>query len=225
MVSQFPNAGYKWEGFTNEVTDRITIETGGTYILTTIFACQKVTEIFQVVEEGIFFSLGEDRQIDLGESVQLLPVVQSTRPFDIFQWMGLSIDLCLACPTQNFIPLENEIVSLSITNEAGCMNEDSVAIIVNKDRSVFVPNAFSPNGDGINDLVFANTKIPREIVYFRIFNRWGAVVFEHKNGLTNDPSFGWDGMFKGEEVNTGVFVYDLLLVYPCLLYTSDAADE
>ena len=214
LVSQFPNAEYVWEDFTNEITDRITIEVGGTYFLTTTVGCQIITEIFEVSEESIFFSLGEDQFIELGEPVQLLPIVQSSRPFDIFQWMGLNPNLCLDCPSQSFIPLENQLISLSITNEAGCMDTDSVSIFINRDRSVFVPNAFSPNGDGINDLVFASTKIPREIGYFRIFNRWGAVVFEHKNGLTNDPSFGWDGIFKGEAVNTGVFIYDLLLVYP-----------
>jgi len=214
LVSQFPNADYDWEDFNNETTDRITIETGGTYFLTTIVGCQIITEIFQVAEEDIVFSLGGDQYIELGESVQISPRIQSTSPDSIYEWTGINSSICLDCPTQNYIPLENEIVHLSITNQAGCINEDAVAIFVNADRSVFVPNAFSPNGDGLNDLVFPSTKLPRQISYFRIYNRWGALIFEQKDGRTNDPSFGWNGIFKGEVVNNGVFVYDLLLIYP-----------
>ncbi len=214
LISQFPNGEYLWDDFEEGTTDRVIIETGGTYILTTVVGCQIITEIFQVTEEWINFSLGGDQFVDLGKSITISPAVQSTSPDSIYQWTGSNPQICLDCPTQNFIPLEDDIINLRITNQAGCINQDSIAIFVNADRSVFVPNAFSPNGDGINDLVFASSKISREILYFRIYNRWGALVFENKNGITNDPSFGWDGIFKGEKVNNDVFVYDLLLSYP-----------
>ena len=190
LISEFPNAEYLWDDFEEETTDRITIETGGIYVLTTVIGCQIITEIFQVTEESINFSLGGNQFIDLGESITISPTIQSTSSDSIYQWTGNSSEICLDCPIQNFIPLENDKISLTITNQAGCINQDSINIFVNTDRTVFVPNAFSPNSDGNNDLLFVSTKIPQQILYFRIYNRWGALVFENKNGQTNDSTFG-----------------------------------
>ncbi|MFK7809851.1 MAG: gliding motility-associated C-terminal domain-containing protein, partial [Saprospiraceae bacterium] len=71
------------------------------------------------------------------------------------------------------------------------------------------PTAFSPNGDNINDdfMIYSNEDVIREIRYFRIFDRWGAVVHEGFGGLPNEEDFSWDGTHKGEKLNPGVFVY------------------
>jgi gliding motility-associated-like protein len=68
---------------------------------------------------------------------------------------------------------------------------------------MFVPNAFSPNGDGHNDVLKVNG-ICLQNLSFMIFNRWGEKVFE-----TIDQETGWDGTYKGEAMNTGVYVYRL----------------
>jgi len=72
----------------------------------------------------------------------------------------------------------------------------------------FIPNIFSPDGDGINDIVFVqtNSKIT-EVTFFRIVDRWGDMVFEEQFFLPNDPSHGWDGRFKEKPLNPGVFLY------------------
>jgi gliding motility-associated-like protein len=66
---------------------------------------------------------------------------------------------------------------------------------------VFVPNTFTPNGDGYNDVMYARGYKLDEI-YFAIYNRWGEMVFE-----TNDRNIGWDGMYKGRPADVGVFGY------------------
>jgi gliding motility-associated-like protein len=73
---------------------------------------------------------------------------------------------------------------------------------------VYIPNVFSPNGDGINDvfLIQTNDRVAG-IVSFRIFDRWGNVVFEDFNFLPNEPQHGWDGLFRGKEMNPAVFTY------------------
>jgi gliding motility-associated-like protein len=73
--------------------------------------------------------------------------------------------------------------------------------------SSFVPNIFSPNGDGINDIFYlqSNSEVT-EVSVFRVFDRWGDVVFEDFNFLPNDPVHGWDGSSDGEGLNPGVFV-------------------
>ena len=77
-----------------------------------------------------------------------------------------------------------------------------------KNREVYIPNAFSPNGDGINDwlTVFASDQV-KKVNQFLVYNRWGEVVFEAHNFLPNNLSVGWDGTFKGEPLNPSVLVY------------------
>jgi len=84
----------------------------------------------------------------------------------------------------------------------------SVSIVVENGQDVFVPNIFSPNGDGINDVVTlnSNSKI-QAIKSLRIFDRWGEVISEQKNFPPNDPKFGWDGSYRGKEMNPGVYVW------------------
>ena len=67
---------------------------------------------------------------------------------------------------------------------------------------VFLPNAFTPNGDGINDVLLVQGKGIKLIKTFRIYNRWGELVFE-----TTDLTEAWDGMHKGKLQDVGTFVY------------------
>ncbi|HEY3385415.1 MAG TPA: gliding motility-associated C-terminal domain-containing protein, partial [Saprospiraceae bacterium] len=72
----------------------------------------------------------------------------------------------------------------------------------------FIPNVFSPNGDGINDVFFIQTNDRiTEVVSFRIFDRWGNVVFEDYHFLPNEPQHGWDGRFKEKIMNPAVFTF------------------
>ncbi len=89
-------------------------------------------------------------------------------------------------------------------NSARCFSRDTINVIVIEDcGDMFVPNAFSPNGDDVNDVLKVRG-VCLETLTFMIFNRWGEKVFE-----TNDVNVGWDGTYHGEKLNTGVFVYRL----------------
>ena len=74
--------------------------------------------------------------------------------------------------------------------------------------AVFVPNVFSPDDDGINDrlTLFAGPEITR-VHIFRVFSRWGELVFSADNFLPNDPTLGWDGTFLGQDMDPAVFVW------------------
>ncbi len=86
-----------------------------------------------------------------------------------------------------------------------CRITDTVTIqvieIICKEPYIYVPNAFTPNEDGKNELLYVRSANIRDL-YFTIYNRWGEKVFE-----TRDQSIGWDGMFKGMKADPGVFVY------------------
>lgn len=72
----------------------------------------------------------------------------------------------------------------------------------------YVPNVFSPDGDGLNDVFFVQTNEEiRSVSAMRVFDRWGDVLFERFDALPNDPSAGWDGTFHGQPMNPDVFVY------------------
>ncbi len=92
-------------------------------------------------------------------------------------------------------------VQLTAWNELGCM--DSVIRLVNVDDifMVYVPTAFTPDGDGLNELLFVSGNDIADAEYhFMVFNRWGEPVFE-----TKDRHAGWDGTYKGKKVQTGVY--------------------
>jgi gliding motility-associated-like protein len=93
--------------------------------------------------------------------------------------------------------------SLTLTNVFGCTTSESV--MVKKDCYIDIPNAFTPNGDGINDYFFPRQMLAGRLTQFsmRVFNRWGQVVFETKN--TNGR--GWDGRFNDQPQPAGVYVY------------------
>ena len=80
---------------------------------------------------------------------------------------------------------------------------------------VFVPNAFSPNGDGMNDvLILFSPGDVQQVKSFRIFDRWGELVFNRQNFLPNYAVNGWDGRFQGQKMGLGVYVYmaEVLLI-------------
>lgn len=121
----------------------------------------------------------------------------------------------------NNIHLPNPIASPSVTttyqvfvtDANGCVIVTPLTIYVKKlplcgEPDIFVPNAFSPNGDNVNDKLFVRGNRIQEL-YFAVFDRWGEKVFE-----TTAQSIGWDGTFKGE--NAGPAVFDYYLKVKCI---------
>lgn len=110
----------------------------------------------------------------------------------------------------------NPVASMSLTTTYyvevatthGCKASDSVRILLYCDNSqVFIPNSFTPNGDGQNDVFYPRGVGVKIIKSFRIYNRWGELLFE-KNGIgLNDAVNGWDGSYKGSTPKPDVYVY------------------
>ena len=99
------------------------------------------------------------------------------------------------------------LYSVRVTDVNGCSKRDSVEIIIqNCDNCrLFIPSAFTPNNDGLNDLLKAKAQCPNislQDFALRIYNRWGQLVF-----MTNDINTGWDGTYRNEKLNQGVYVY------------------
>ena len=98
--------------------------------------------------------------------------------------------------------------NLFIKNEDNCTAEDQIIVRVKKERLVYIPSGFAPDGDPQNSvfMIYAGRGVV-EVKKFLVFDRWGESVFEGFNFQPNDPGFGWDGTLKGEKMNPAVFVY------------------
>lgn len=125
-----------------------------------------------------------------------------------YQWRepeGLS---CTACPQPIALPRWNTTYQVEVTNNNGCRNTGEVQVIVLcSNNNVFIPNTFSPNGDGSNDVFYIRGQGLSRVKSLRIFNRWGQVVFERMNFNVNDASAGWDGTFRDAKPVPDVYVY------------------
>jgi large repetitive protein len=172
--------------------------------------CEYGESIFIPETPELIVEIGPEILITLGESGELQAIV-NIPPFmiDSVVWTpadGLSCTNCLD-PTAS--PFDNTLYTVTVTNLDGCTASDQILLRVRKDRDVFIPNVFSPNGDGFNDLfmIFAGEGKVKNIEAFKVFDRWGELVFEDYNFQPNDPAHSWDGMLRGELMNPAVFVY------------------
>jgi gliding motility-associated-like protein len=106
------------------------------------------------------------------------------------------------------LPTTTEWYVITITNDAGCVTTDSVLIVVDAYKPIYIPNVISPNQDFVNDNLTVYGNIAATTVQsFQIFDRWGGMMWEGRDFPLNDPSLGWDGTHKGKPVNGGVFAY------------------
>jgi gliding motility-associated-like protein len=149
---------------------------------------------------------GPDKIINAGTAVDL-EAVYSSDVTDV-RWTPSGDVFRAGTNIITVKPANNTEYNVEVKNPGGCYASDRVNVIVKFDGSnVFIPNLFSPNNDGVNDIFYPRGKGIYKIKKMAIFSRWGEMVFEKTNFDSNDPSAGWDGSFKGGKLGTDVFVY------------------
>lgn len=183
--------------------------------------CQYTTEVKVNPGREIFIDLGPDMEIDRGDSITLKPEISIT--YDEVKSLQLNNNEGLKCDTcwiswEDIKPAFSSVFTGTLIDENGCVAEDKVRIIVSDPRKVYIPNAFSPNGDGQNDVFLIYSQGDVEGVEFmQIFDRWGGLVFVNEDFEPNDPSEGWNGIIPGrphingkqDTHNASVFVYHI----------------
>ncbi len=150
---------------------------------------------------------GPDLLIELGTSVEIEAQVFPTFN-QIIEWTPPDSLDCTDCITPIAGPTSSTLYTISVMDSiTGCTIMDEVLVRVDKKRNVFIPNAFTPNGDGNNDIfqIFTGNGV-RRVLNFRIYDRWGEHVFEARDYSAKAP-IGWDGTFKGKPMNSSVFAY------------------
>lgn len=145
---------------------------------------------------------GDDQTVTSGTTIQLY----ASSPDNVsYNWTDIDPMTCTNCRRPFLTATQSQTVYVTVTNQYGCQNIDSVEIrVVSCDpENVFVPNTFTPNNDGLNDRLLVRGIGLRKLDYFRVFDRWGKLVYESKN--LND---GWDGLTpSGKEADVATYVY------------------
>jgi gliding motility-associated-like protein len=125
-------------------------------------------------------------------------------------WQPTSTLSCAGCPQPIASPKFNTKYRVDVVDSNGCKNNSEVQVIVIcKNANVFLPNTFSPNGDGSNDMFYIRGRGLDRVKSLRVFNRWGEVVFEQQNFPVNNPMYGWNGTYKGNKPQPDVYVYQV----------------
>lgn len=186
----------------------------GEYRLSVIdsFGCRLDTVVFVTeTSSETTADLGPDQEILVGGMAQLTATldVDSSALGGIFWEPALTCDSCLS---NTVMPLVTTDYVIYVRDPFGCLAMDEVRVIVVERGQVYVPNVFSPNGDGNNDLltITAHPGIDR-IQEFSIYDRWGDLMFGVSNVDPKTETIAWDGMFAGQELNPGVFSYVMKL--------------
>lgn len=178
-----------------------------TYTVTANIAnCQSATaEATVLVNQAPTIKLLPIFRFILGQTVTLNVEIEEEGNYS-YEWMPRTGLTCTDCPTPSVLPDTNTVYSVIVTNiETGCFSEASVELALQEGCTgdlIKVPNAFSPNGDGNNDILYVRGTALSQVEIFRIFNRWGELIFESK-----DIRNGWDGTQNGDPLNPGVYVY------------------
>ncbi len=166
---------------------------------------------------------GDSTTTTAGTEIFITATVNGGNPLDTLLWQPDSITTGDVVNGIRFTATETQMISVTVVDELGCTASDQMMLLVRRDRPVYFPTAFSPNGDNINDIFFIGGDLDQIdfISDFFIFDRWGEAVYTGLQNplgdmgisgggtgfLPNDPAFGWDGMLNGKTMNPQVLVY------------------
>jgi gliding motility-associated-like protein len=151
---------------------------------------------------------GPSVTIKQGQETQLTATANGDHG-NTYTWTPSTSLSCDNCASTWASPQQTTVYTVYAVDSNGCKANAVVTVEVNTTHTVFIPNAFTPNNDGNNDQfqIFGDLY---DITFMQValFNRWGEKVFE-----SNDPSFKWDGTYKGEPAPEGVYVYMMQVVF------------
>lgn len=194
-----PPYTYSWN--TGQTTQTITGVPSGIYtcVVTDALGCSVSSNIFVGTANTLNPDAGASVTINIGQTTQL-----TGNGGGVYSWAPSGSLSCSACQNPVASPTVTTTYTLTVTDSLGCTSTDTVTVFVDiVCGDVFVPNAFSPNGDNQNDILFVRG-VCIVTMQFDVFNRLGEKVFS-----TTDPTIGWNGTWRGVTCENAVFVYVL----------------
>jgi hypothetical protein len=173
--------------------------------------------VFEVIQPNEFLlDLGADTSIHLGQSLPLMSLNWLNEPDRAAQVLVKPAELLgNVCDTCRHFPINSFHYTITVVDSAGCIAVDDRTVAVSKERYVYVPNVFKPDGgDTGNELlqIFGGEDVSR-IKLFRVANRWGKIVHQQEDFLPNDGLAAWDGKIDGQPANPAVFVWEAEILF------------
>ena len=200
---------YSIDGVLFARRDRISNLFEGTYdlIVRDANGCELSEQAVIEGPEEISVTLGEDLVVNLGNTTTLTAFTNAQNP--VFNWMSEDTLSCNTCESIEITPSQKTDYIVEVTDElTQCTAIDRITILVDKNRRVYIPNAFSPNNDNANNrLTVYGDQAVKMIKSFQVFNRKGQLVFERFDFPPNDDGNGWDGLYGTEILSSDIFVY------------------
>lgn len=209
LDATIPGAIILWEG---EESDPIQTITGpGNFTLEARNNCEILVKNISVSEEYIDITTWQDEyDIMLGDFINLdIDIITNSSNYTI-EWTdptGNSNFSCLDCENPTARPLFDQTYIATVTTSAGCVNHIAITVRVDKERNVYAPNVFSPNGDGVNDIFYLTGTDFVTVNEFNIYDRWGNLVYSTLSKKLGESNEGWKGNYKSSLVNPGVYVW------------------
>lgn len=180
----------------------------------TMDGCDSTWCLQLIVDPIPVVDAGPDQEIAPGDFTTISVSTDIVAPSNI-EWTPTDYLDCSSCLEVEIRPTEDINYLIAVTDENGCVGVDEVQIRITAEREVFFPNVFTPNDDEINDYFTAfGAAGAFEITSLRIYNRWGAVVFERKGFSVGDLNGRWDGIYRGKPAPIGVYIYQAEIVWP-----------
>lgn len=189
----------------------------GTYTLLAKTPCLDYVDTLEIKDSPapLQAQIQAPERMESGSKNSLAFVPQGQEPFTAFWSVSAGLKLsCQDCNSPVLTALTTGWVYLQLQNARGCVAQDSAFIEVVPVRKVYIPNAFTPNGDQKNDIFFIQGRDGGQILQWNIKDRWGNLVFSKKDIPLNDAALGWDGTFRGLSCGAGAFFYELEIVFP-----------
>jgi hypothetical protein len=210
-----PGGTYKWTyangGTSTEQNPSIantTIADQGTYVLDyNVANCiSSITSYINLYPPIVLTNITPNTAIQYGSSIQL-----NVDGALYYYWRP--DDGSLNNPNINnpvATPKDSTVYTVIGTSQWGCMDSTHITITVINVSPVVIPSAFTPNGDGLNDVFRIGNIGFQKLVEFSVYNRWGQLVYHN----TTDPKEGWDGSYNGVILDMGVFNYVIIIANP-----------
>jgi gliding motility-associated-like protein len=193
-----PNSMALYQWSTGESSQNIVVRDEGQYRLYVMdtFGCESTDSVYYSLSESPRISIGNDTAICVREQAVIGTENES---FLSYRWNTGQTDRLIFVESPG-------VYTQTVRDEQGCIGKDSMTLKQDPEalpNNLFIPNAFSPNGDNLNDYFPYSIPIDQPAFECQVFNRWGEKVFDSKVNGTNH----WDGQYKGKLAAGGPFVY------------------
>ncbi len=174
-----------------------------------VYGCIASQAVSVLQPDKFEITASPDATIDFGQDITVNATYKNNVGPVKLEWSAPSNDIfnCLICVEPTVKPKTTATLTVKAVDKNGCKAEDFTTIYLRKEKGVFVPTGFSPNNDEENDKLLVHGKDNVKIKVFRVFDRWGELIFEERDFYANDPTKGWDGTLRGANMPSGSYVW------------------